>query len=67
MSNQLNKYIGINADDLMSIRYLRNELVHEYKIDELNELYQQTIDLCSNLISTVNKTIDFANAKLKIQ
>ena len=48
-----------SADDLISIRDLRNEIVHEYILEELPKIYEEIFAKYSKLISAIDKTKEF--------
>jgi hypothetical protein len=45
-----------SADELIVIRDLRNEIVHEYKLIELPRIYKEIFSHFNNLVSAVNMT-----------
>jgi hypothetical protein len=50
-----------SADDLISIRDLRNEIVHEYMLEELPRIYKEIFSNYDKLISAIDKTKEFVN------
>jgi hypothetical protein len=48
-----------SADDLISIRDLRNEIVHEYLLTKLTGIYKEIFSNYDNLVLAVNKTKEF--------
>lgn len=58
--------IGIveNANILIHIRDLRNEISHEYINENLCELYKNLIDLSYELLKIVQNSIDYSNKLL---
>lgn len=52
-----------SADELIIIRDLRNEIVHEYKLIELPRIYKEIFSNFNNLISAVNMTRLFLNKR----
>lgn len=51
-----------SAKSLIDIRDLRNEIAHEYVIDDLIELYKKTIELSEHLIDIIDSTLDYLKA-----
>lgn len=67
MANKAEQINLINtADDLISIRDLRNEIAHEYLLEELHEIYKQTIEYSEKLIDNINTTKIYINNKFEI-
>ena len=48
-----------SADDLIVVRDLRNEIVHEYISSELSRIYTEVLNHYSNLIEAINTTKKF--------
>ena len=48
-----------SAENLISIRDLRNEIVHEYMLEELPRIYKEMFLNYDNLISSIDKTKEF--------
>ncbi len=59
--------VGIveNANILISIRDLRNEISHEYVNENLFELYKNLIDLSYELLKIIQNSIDYSNKFLE--
>lgn len=56
--------LGISdAENLKLIRDLRNEIAHEYKNDEIVELFTDVFEYSDKLIEIVNKTKEFVENK----
>ncbi len=43
-----------SASDLVEIRDLRNQIAHEYLAENLNEVYQDCLDLSERLLSAIH-------------
>lgn len=52
-----------NAEDLKLIRDLRNEISHEYKVDDIAEIFEAVFEYCDKLIEVIDKTKVFVSAK----
>lgn len=52
-----------NAEDLKLTRDLRNEISHEYKVDDLTEIFESVIEYSHKLIEVIEKTKAFINKK----
>ncbi|MHB1688927.1 MAG: hypothetical protein ACYCVH_16360 [Ignavibacteriaceae bacterium] len=52
-----------SADDLISIRDLRNEIVHEYMLEELTRIYKEIFSNYNKLILAIDKTREFVNKR----
>ncbi len=50
-----------SADDLISVRDLRNEIIHEYILEELPRIYKEVFSNYNKLISMIDKTKKYAN------
>ena len=48
-----------SAENLISIRDLRNEIVHEYMLEELPRIYKEIFSNYDNLILAIDKTKKF--------
>ncbi len=48
-----------SAENLISIRDLRNEIAHEYMLEELPRIYKEMFLNYDNLISSIDKTKEF--------
>ena len=51
-----------SVDDFLEIRELRNEISHEYAIDDLPGLFEAVLDKAPELISTVERSMHYADA-----
>ena len=47
----------VSADTFKEIRYLRNDIAHEYVLDAVEEIYKKTLELTPYLLETVNKIL----------
>lgn len=52
-----------SAEDLKLIRDLRNEISHEYKIDDITEIFETVIEYSDKLIEVIKRTKAFAEKK----
>ncbi len=52
-----------SAEDMKLIRDLRNEISHEYKVDDIAEIFEAVIEYCDKLIEVIDKTKFFVSAK----
>lgn len=52
-----------SATDLISIRDLRNEISHEYKVGDITEIFESVIEYSDKLIEIVEKTKRFIEKK----
>jgi hypothetical protein len=52
-----------NAEDLKLIRDIRNEISHEYKVDDITEIFKAVVEYCDKLIEIIGKTKIFVSAK----
>lgn len=55
----------ISAETFKEIRYLRNDIAHEYVLDTVDEIYKKTLELTPYLLETVNKILDIYSKKEK--
>ena len=53
------------ANELIQIRDLRNTIVHEYAIKDLNAIYERVLDLTPMLINIIGKTIKYIDDLIK--
>lgn len=47
----------ISAETFKEIRYLRNDIAHEYVLDTVDEIYKKTLELTPYLLETVKKVL----------
>jgi hypothetical protein len=52
-----------SAENLIAIRDLRNEIVHEYIIEELPDIYKEIFSKYRNLIDSIKATESFVNER----
>jgi hypothetical protein len=52
-----------SAENLIAIRDLRNEIVHEYSIEELPDIYKEIFSQYRNLIDSIKATESFVNER----
>ena len=52
-----------SAENLIAIRDLRNEIVHEYIIEELPDIYKEIFSQYRNLIDSIKATESFVNER----
>ena len=50
-----------SADDFLEIRELRNEISHEYAMDDLRELFWDVLDKTPDLIKAVTTSLAYAD------
>ena len=62
-SNLFEKLGISSAEDLKLIRDLRNEISHEYKIDDITEIFEAVIEYSDKLIAVIERTKAFAEKK----
>ena len=62
-ANLFEKIEIANAEDLKLIRDLRNEISHEYKVDNIAEIFEAVMEYCDKLIEVIDKTKVFVSAK----
>ena len=62
-ANLFEKLEIANAEDLKLIRDLRNEISHEYKVDDIAEIFEAVFEYCDKLIEVIDKTKVFVSAK----
>ncbi len=53
-----------SAQQWREIRLLRNQIAHEYVLNDLRELFEQTIANTSELLSTLDRVKQYANSQL---
>jgi hypothetical protein len=52
-----------SAEDLKLIRDLRNEISHEYRVDDITEIFEAVIEYSDKLIEIIEKTREFVEKK----
>ncbi len=52
-----------SAEDLKLIRDLRNEISHEYKLDDITEIFESVIEYSDKLIEIIERTRVFVKEK----
>lgn len=62
-SNLFEKLEISNADDLKLTRDLRNEISHEYKVDDITEIFEAVIEYSHKLIEVIERTKAFVKKK----
>lgn len=62
-SNLFEKLEISSAEDLKMIRDLRNEISHEYKVDDITEIFEAVIEYSDKLIDVIERTKAFAEKK----
>ena len=62
-ANLFEKLEVSSAEDLKLIRDLRNEISHEYKIDDITEIFEAVIEYSDKLIKVIKRTKTFAEKK----
>jgi len=58
-ANLFEKLEIVNVEDLKLIRDLRNEISHEYKLDDITELFEAVIEYSDKLIEVIERTKRF--------
>lgn len=53
----------ISADTFKEIRYLRNDIAHEYVLDMVDEIYKKTLELAPYLLETMDKVLRLYSKK----
>lgn len=53
----------ISADTFKEIRYLRNDIAHEYVLDMVDEIYKKTLELTPYLLETMDKVLRLYSKK----
>lgn len=51
------------AEELKMMRDLRNEISHEYKMDDITEIFEAVIEFSNKLIEIIEKTKNFCKEK----
>lgn len=62
-ANLFEKLEIANAEELKLIRDLRNEISHEYKVDDITEIFEAVMEYCDDLMEIIDKTKVFVSAK----
>ncbi len=62
-ANLFEKLQICSAEDLKMIRDLRNEISHEYKVDDITEIFEAVIEYCDKLLELIERTRSFAENK----
>lgn len=62
-ANLFEKLEIANAEELKLIRDLRNEISHEYKVDDIAEIFEAVMEYCDELMEIIDKTKVFVLAK----
>ncbi len=52
-----------NAEDLKLIRDLRNEISHEYRVDDITEIFEAVVEYCDKLIEVIQRTKAYLEKK----
>ena len=63
-ANLFEKLEIANAQELKLMRDLRNEIAHEYKLDDITEMFQPAVEYSGKLIEIIKKTKIFARTLL---
>lgn len=63
---RLAEKLGIipSAEELVAIRDLRNTIAHEYAVENLTEVFRDTLDLSRTLLRLVDSALAFAQRQL---
>lgn len=62
-ANLFEKLEIANAEDLKLTRDLRNEISHEYKLDDITEIFEAVVEYSDKLIDVIERTKTFVSAK----
>jgi len=62
-ANLFEKLEIANAEDLKLIRDIRNEISHEYKMNDITEIFNAVIEYCDKLMKVIENTKVFVLAK----
>ena len=62
-ANLFEKLEIANVEDLKLIRDLRNEISHEYRLDDVTEIFEDVMEYCDKLIEMIDRTKVFATVK----
>lgn len=62
-ANLFEKLEIANAEELKLIRDLRNEISHEYKVDDIAEIFEAVMEYCDELMEIIDRTKVFVSAK----
>lgn len=63
-ANFIKKHISKYGEDIVAIRDLRNEITHEYIVENLNDLYEESVELSEKLITIIKDTFEYSKMKL---
>ncbi|MBI5892613.1 MAG: hypothetical protein HZB79_03000 [Deltaproteobacteria bacterium] len=62
-ANLFEKLNIADADDLKLIRDLRNEISHEYKMNDISEIFQAVLEYSDNLLEIIERTKTFVEER----
>lgn len=62
-ANLFEKLEIASAEELKLIRDLRNEISHEYKVDDVSEIFEAVMGYCNKLMEVIDKTKAFVLAR----
>ena len=62
-ANLFEKLEIANVEDLKLIRDLRNEISHEYRLDDVTEIFEAVMEYCDKLIEMIDRTKVFVTVK----
>ena len=62
-ANLFEKLEIANVEDLKLIRDLRNEISHEYRLDDVTEIFEDVMEYCDKLIEMIDRTKVFVTVK----
>jgi len=62
-ANLFEKLDIANAEDLKLVRDLRNEISHEYRLDDVTEIFEAVMEYCDKLIEMIDRTKVFVTSK----
>jgi hypothetical protein len=62
--NLFEKLEILDGEEIKLIRDLRNEIAHEYKINDVTELFKDVLEYTRKLLEIIEKTKEFVNKKI---
>lgn len=62
-ANLFEKLSMADAEELKLIRDLRNEISHEYRLDDISEIFESVLEYSVNLLRIIDKTMAFVQDK----
>ncbi len=62
-ANLFEKLSMADTEELKLIRDLRNEISHEYRLDDISEIFESVLEYSVNLLRIIDKTMAFVQDK----